>query len=87
MLLSLYKIRALLDGGIRLRTACDLRVLDDNIRAHVPQDWPLPSLKDLGSDLRAAVAKCKDKMVMETVEFNDELKKGKTGDAMDPDDA
>ena len=83
--LSLYKIRALLDGGIRLRTACDLRVLSDDIRAHMPHDWPLPPSNELESDLRAAVAKCKDRMVVKTVEFNDELKRGK--DKASPDDA
>lgn len=87
VLLSLYKIRALLDGGIRLRTACDLRILGDDTRAHIPQDWPLPPLKELESDLRAAVAKCRDRMVVETVEFNDEIKKGKTKDEPRPDDA
>lgn len=87
ILLSLYKIRALLDGGIRLRTACDLQVRSADIRAHTPQDWPLPSLKELESDLRAAVASCKDKMVVQTVEFNDELKRGRTKDEEKPDNA
>lgn len=87
VLLALYKIRALLDGGIRLRTACDLRVLSDDIRAHTPQDWSLPSLKDLESDLRATIVKCKNKMVVEIVEFNDEIKKGKAKDEVETDEA
>ena len=58
-----------------------------DIRAHTPQDWPLPSLKELESDLRAAVANCKDKMVVQTVEFNDELKKGRTKDGAESDNA
>ncbi len=87
VILSLYKVRALLDSGIRLRTACDLLVTNDDIRADSPQDWPLPSLKNLESELRKAIAKCKDKMVVETVEFNDDLKKGKAKDETDLDDA
>ena len=86
VLLALYKIRTLLDGGIRLRTACDLRVSSEDIRAHAPQDWPLPPQNVLESDLRAAIAKCTDKMVVKTVEFNDELKKGKAKDDIIQDD-
>ena len=78
-LLSLYKIRYLLDDGIRLRTACDLRVLDD-ISAQIPKDWQLPSLEDLQADLCAVIPKCKDKMTVDVFEFNDEHKKGKTKD-------
>ena len=87
ILLSLYKIRALLDSGIRLRTACDLRVKNDNIRTHTPKDWHLPSLEDLKSDISTTITKCKDKMVVEIVEFNDDLKKkGKTKDDIKSDD-
>ena len=87
MLLSLYKIRAMLDGEMRLRTACDLRVAEDDIRANIPQDWPLPSLKELELDLRDAVDKCKDKMIVETIEFNDDLEKGTTNGDVKSDDA
>lgn len=88
-LLALYKLRALLDGRLRLRTACDLRVDAESVVASLPKDWPLPSATDLRSGLKAAIGVCKPKMTVETVTFNDELKKGKeqrTGDGTPDDD-
>jgi len=58
--LALYKIRALLDSGLRLRTACDLEVIDpDKIVARRPADWALPSLDRLSQALKQSVAACK----------------------------
>lgn len=39
--LALFKIRALLDGNLRLRTACDLEVADDNLAARRPDGFAL----------------------------------------------
>ncbi|MFC1765411.1 type I-U CRISPR-associated RAMP protein Csb1/Cas7u [Planctomycetota bacterium] len=78
ILLSLYRIRALLDGDLRLRTACDLEPANGtNITAVKPGGFDLPSLKDLEQPLSDAIKKCKDKMTQETVSFNDELKKAR----------
>ncbi len=77
VLLSLYKLRALTDEGMRLRTACDLHVEQAAIHATVPQGWPLPALKDLREDVKVAITKCKDQMVITKVTFKDDLKKGK----------
>ncbi len=91
VLLALYKIRALVDGNLRLRTACDLQVIDKDIKAVSPAGFKLPILKDLVSDLKDAVSACKNLMAQETVTFDDELKKGKDQDqsqmdAATPDD-
>lgn len=78
ILLALYRVRKLLDGDLRLRTACELEPVDrDNIVATRPAGWKLPSLGDLESVVKAAIAECKDLMVQTTVTFEDELKKAK----------
>src|SRR5699024_11041922 len=72
ILLSLYKIRSLLDGDLRLRTACDLAVVDGSepIRADAPEGFELPSLTALESALPTAIAKCSDRMAgVTTVDF------------------
>ncbi len=78
ILLSLHRVRRLLDGDLRLRTACDLEPVDGtDIRATRPRGFTLPSLPDLEAALPAAIRKCAAEMVHETVMFNDELKKTK----------
>lgn len=80
VLLALYKLRALLDGNLRLRTACDLRVDADTVTANVPDGYKLPSLTELIADLRPAIETCRAKMTMTEVTFNDALKKAKEED-------
>ena len=82
ILLSLYKLRALTDEGMRLRTACDLHVEEPVIKARLPRGWLLPELDDLKKDMKSAISDCKEQMVVKEVTFDDELKKGKA-----PDDA
>jgi len=78
VLLALYRVRKLLDGDLRLRTACDLEPVDrENIIAMRPDKWKLPALVDLESALKATIEKCQESMVHTTVTFEDELKKGK----------
>jgi len=77
ILLALYKLRAMLDGNLRLRTACDLRVDTNNITADVPDGYKLPSLTELTADLKPAIEKCRAKMTVTEVAFNDVLKKAK----------
>lgn len=55
--LALYKIQSLLANGLRLRTACDLDVM--NITVTRPASWELPSLEELQSVLPAHIAACK----------------------------
>lgn len=78
ILLALYRVRKLLDGDLRLRTACDFEPLDrENLVATRPAGFKLPSLADLGEAVAAAIKGCKDQMVHTTVSFEDDLKKAK----------
>lgn len=76
-LLSLYKLRALLDGNLRLRSACDLVVDVDAITATTPKGFALPDLALIRQALGSSIAACQGKMVPSKAEFEDELKKGK----------
>jgi CRISPR-associated protein Csb1 len=75
VLLSLYKLRSLLSADIRRRTACNLRTANDAVVATKPADFELPPLDDLIEGLGEAIPKVKAQMTVETVTFNDELKK------------
>lgn len=77
ILLALYKLRSLVDGNLRLRTACDLGVIDENIKATNPNGFELPNHDELLNDLKAAIVICRDRMIVKEVSFNDELRKGK----------
>jgi len=69
--LALYKIRKLLDGNLRLRTACDLEVdgNGDGVAARRPEGFGLPDAETLASELKAAISKCKDQMEVTTVTY------------------
>jgi len=45
--LALYKIQALLDSGLRLRTACDLEVKDTGLMVKRPVGFKMPTLAEL----------------------------------------
>jgi len=77
LLLSLFKLRALLDGSLRLRTACDLCAASDTITATAPAGFNLPKADVILSELQASIVVCKEKMMVTEVTYNDELKKGK----------
>jgi CRISPR-associated protein Csb1 len=78
ILLALYRVRKLLDGDLRLRTACDLEPVDrNNLVASRPEGFKLPSLPELEGAVKTAIAGNKALMVHTTVTFEDELKKGK----------
>lgn len=47
--LALYKVRAFLEGSLRLRTACDLDVIETQVRR--PTDFALPSKAELEAAL------------------------------------
>lgn len=61
--LALFKIRALLDGDLRLRTACDLTVKELKVTA--PKDFALPPLEELRAALPELVKACADKFAGE----------------------
>lgn len=77
IILSLYKLRTLVEGSLRLRTACDLRAANSSITAVAPKGFMLPSLADLTNTLEPTIASCQGQMAVTEVAFNDELKKGK----------
>jgi CRISPR-associated protein Csb1 len=53
-----WEIRSLLDGGLRLRTACDLAVVEPEITDRA--GTALPSLADLELELRRLIDACGD---------------------------
>jgi CRISPR-associated protein Csb1 len=63
ILLGLYKIRALLDGDLRLRTACEFVVKNakDDINADRPEGYALPQRSELEKEITAAIKKCQEK--------------------------
>jgi CRISPR-associated protein Csb1 len=97
ILLALYRLRKLLDGDLRLRTACDLEPVDrENIVATRPKCFTLPQLADLEKAVQSAVGECKELMIHTTVTYEDELAKakeeregteGEEDDADEPNDA
>jgi len=77
-LLALYKVRKLVDGDLRLRTACDLEVIDaQEPKATRPTGFSLPTLSALEIDVRAAIQTCKDLMVQKVVTFEGKLERAK----------
>jgi CRISPR-associated protein Csb1 len=83
ILLALYKLRALLDDTLRLRTACDLQVdpkADKPFHAKAPSGFVLPDLTGLTTELKNAIKTCKDKMPGDRATFNDVLKTRKEGE-------
>lgn len=57
--LALWKIRSFLARGLRLRTACDLRVKSPLV-ATQPDGFDIPDLSSLDKDLRHMIDKCRD---------------------------
>lgn len=90
VVLALWKLRALLDGNLRLRTACDLepRDMENRFPALRPEGFVLPSMGDLDAAVGSAIDACKDKMKQTTTHYNDDYKRGKSKDetAEEPDD-
>jgi CRISPR-associated protein Csb1 len=81
ILLALYKVRKLVDGDLRLRTACDLEPVNRQSTASRPEGFVLPSLQELEGDLKSAIQACTAQMQETTVAFEDEIKKGKSSGA------
>lgn len=59
--LALWKIRAFLNGNLRLRTACDLRV--DEIKVTSSEGWCLPGQDELTNGLPALIRECEKHFV------------------------
>lgn len=82
--LALFKIRALIDGDLRLRTACDLKV--KKLAATAPEGFELPSLDTLQKALPALIKECatyfatSSGVTTVTYEASKEAKKKSKGD-------
>lgn len=88
ILLALYRVRKLLDGDLRLRTACDLEPVNrENLVASRPEGFKLPDLTALETAVKAAIGECEKLMVHTTVTFEDEFKKAKDKKKPKVDDA
>ncbi len=77
IVLALYKVRSLLSGALRLRTACDLEPVSTNIAAVRPEGFLLPSLEVLSTALAESISANQDTLKQTTVKFEDDLKKAK----------
>jgi CRISPR-associated protein Csb1 len=83
VLLGFYRLRKLIDGDLRLRTACDLEPVTRDPKATRPRDFELPSLKDLEDEVRVAIEKNKSAMVVTETSYEAKIesaKKKKSGD-------
>ncbi len=58
VILALFKIRSLLDGKLRLRTACDLTVNAERQTQTNPEGFELPKLSELEAALPSAIETC-----------------------------
>ncbi|MDQ3366563.1 MAG: type I-U CRISPR-associated RAMP protein Csb1/Cas7u [Myxococcota bacterium] len=87
VLLGLHRVRRLLDGDLRLRTACDLEPVERGaIVARRPDGFTLPPLADLEGAVKAAIAECRETMVHTMTTFEEDLRKGKDDDNGNADD-
>jgi len=77
VLLSLHRVRKLVDGDLRLRTACDLEPVTRDPRATRPDGFVLPKLSDLEADLRVAIEKAKSAMVQTETTYDGKIESAK----------
>jgi CRISPR-associated protein Csb1 len=56
--LGLYKIRRFLSSGLRLRTACDLMLVNQNVSVESPDGWTLPDEASLLRSLKDSIQLC-----------------------------
>jgi CRISPR-associated protein Csb1 len=84
VLLGLYRLRKLIDGDLRLRTACDLEPVTRSPKATRPEGFVLPGLTDLETDLRTSIEKNKSAMVQTETSYDGKIesakKKGSDGE-------
>ena len=77
VLLGLYRLRKLIDGDLRLRTACDLEAATQDSTATRPDGFMLPSLSDLETDLRASIEKNRSAMVQTETTYDAKIESAK----------
>jgi CRISPR-associated protein Csb1 len=77
VLLGLHRLRKLIDGDLRLRTACDLEPATRAPKATRPDGFVLPGLSDLETDLRASIEKNKSAMVQTETSYEAKIESAK----------
>jgi CRISPR-associated protein Csb1 len=85
--IGLFKIRRFLRDGLRLRTACDLELVDE-LTVQRPKDFKMPSLAELEEALPSLVKKAANRFAeppITTVTF-EEANEGKKGKAAKQDE-
>lgn len=83
ILLALFKLRALLAGSLRLRTACDLVATATDVTATAPANFKLPASEELKSELTQVIAECVEMMETPKVTFADPIR-AKQGEESKP---
>ena len=70
VILALLKVRRLLDGNLRLRTACDLELKNDGpVAARKPVGFNLPAANDLITELKSCIKQCGKQMEVTTITY------------------
>ncbi|ACV68908.1 type I-G CRISPR-associated RAMP protein Csb1/Cas7g [Desulfohalobium retbaense] len=58
--LGLLKIRLFLEGGLRLRTACDLQLKNSDLTVSRPKDFVIPTSEELLKAIQEKIENCKE---------------------------
>lgn len=77
LLLGLHRLRKLVAGDLRLRTACDLEPVTRDVKATRPDGFALPMLRELEDDLKAAIAANKPAMVHTETSYDAKIESAK----------
>jgi CRISPR-associated protein Csb1 len=77
ILLGLYRLRKLVDGDLRLRTACDLELATKNPEANRPDGFVLPGIAELEVDLRSAIEATRSRMVQTETTYDAKIESAK----------
>lgn len=77
VLLGLHRLRKLIDGDLRLRTACDLEPVTRDPKASRPDGFDLPKLTELETDLKTAIEKNKSAMVQSETSYDAKIESAK----------
>lgn len=87
VLLGLHRLRKLIDGDLRLRTACDLEPVTRDPAATRPDGFVLPNLSDLEADLKASIERNRSAMVHTETSYEAKIESAKKkDDEADPED-
>jgi CRISPR-associated protein Csb1 len=84
VLLALHRVRKLIEGDLRFRTACDLEAVTTAPTATRPATFVLPPLSDLERELRESIASNQSAMVQTEASYDAKIesaKKKKSADA------